>query len=155
VISGLNLSDAQQKQIRTTVQEYRNRLVDLRATVEKADGDLNDVFNDTTIDQRKANDAINRLANARGELTKVLSQMTLKLRTVLTNEQWQELQRRERERGGPRGLGIDGAPGPDPGAGSGRGFRRRNPGFPPEGPGGPPPNPQGAPAAAQPKPAVQ
>jgi Spy/CpxP family protein refolding chaperone len=104
----LNLTDAQQKQIRATVKEYRDRLVDLRAAVEKADGDLKDVFNEDPVEQNKANAAIDRLASARGELTRTLSQMTLKLRTTLTAQQWQELQRRQLER---PGFGVPGRPG--------------------------------------------
>ena len=44
------------------------------------------------MDQTKANDAINQLAAARGELTKAVSQMDLKLRMILTAQQWQQLQ---------------------------------------------------------------
>jgi len=118
VAQNLHLTDAQTKQIRATVKEYRDRIVDLRATVEKAEGDLDDVFNENPVDQRKANDAIDRLATARGELTKNLSQMSLKLRSVLTTEQWQELQRRQPGRSGPNGRRrVPGArPGPPPGA---------------------------------------
>src|SRR5579871_4193185 len=64
----LNLTDAQQKQIRATVKEYRDRLVDLRAAAEKADGDLKDVFNEDPVDQNRANAAIERLASSRAEL---------------------------------------------------------------------------------------
>jgi len=53
---------------------------------------------ESPVDQRKANEAIDHLATARGELTRTLSQMTLRLRTILTSEQWQELQRRQAQR---------------------------------------------------------
>jgi len=112
----LNLTDAQTKQIRAAVNEYRDRLVELRGAVQKADGDLRDVFNEDPVDQVKANAAIDRLAAARGELTRALSQMTLKMRSALTAQQWQELQRR-----GPRRPGFR-----DP-DGSGPGNRRRGP----------------------------
>ena len=121
IVSTLNLSDGQQKQIRSTISDYRNRLVDVRATVQKAEGELQDIFNDDFVDQRRANDAIDRLANSRGELTRVLSQMDLRLRTILTTQQWQELQRRGR---GPR-PGLDGR-GPGGGGGFGKGNRRRD-----------------------------
>jgi Spy/CpxP family protein refolding chaperone len=112
----LNLTDTQTKQIRAAVKEYRDRLVELRGTVQKADGDLRDVFNEDPIDQVKANAAIDRLAAARGELTKTLSQMTLKMRSALTAQQWQELQRRQ-----PRRPGFRDPDGPGPGN------RRRGP----------------------------
>jgi Spy/CpxP family protein refolding chaperone len=98
--NGLNLTDAQNKQIRSIVAEYRSRLIDLRAAEQKAQGDLQDVFNDTPTDQRKANEVIDRLGNARGETTRVISQMSLRLRNVLSNEQWQVL--RERQENRPR-----------------------------------------------------
>jgi len=133
IMDGLNLNDAQRKQIQTTVREFRNRLVDARAAVNKAEGDLDDVFNnDGNVDQRRANEAIDHLAASRADLTRVVSQMTLRLRGVLTTQQWQELQRRG-TRGGPGR--FDAKPGPD---GAPGGPRRRF-GTPPGGP-----NPQGA-----------
>jgi Spy/CpxP family protein refolding chaperone len=98
VANGLNLSEAQNKQIRSIVAEYRSKLIDLRANEEKAQGDFQDVFNDAPADQRRANDAIDRLGNARAEMTKVISQMSLKMRNVLTTEQWQQLRERQEER---------------------------------------------------------
>lgn len=159
VVNGLNLSEVQRKQIQATTRDYRNRLVDARAALQKAEGDLDDVFNGDTVDQRRANDAINRLANARGELTKVMSQMSLQLRQVLTAEQWQELQRREQ-----RPQRLDAKPGPPDdrrGPGGGKRFEGRR-WSPPDGPpgGGPPPRdgnppPGQPPNVAPPKPAVQ
>jgi Spy/CpxP family protein refolding chaperone len=132
----LDLSDTQRNQIRAVVKEYRNRLVDERAAVEKAEGELEDVFSEDTVDQRRAAEAIDHLTAARGELTKSLAQMSLRMRVVLTAQQWQDLQRRQ-GRGGPRG--------------EGKTSRRRGPGS---GPGSvpgsaPPPNP---PAGAVPPP---
>ena len=95
----LNLSDAQTKQIQGTVQEYRGRMMDVRGAVYKAESDVEAAFNEDPVDPVKANDAINRLASARGELTKAVSQMDLKLRTILTAQQWQELQKRQRRPG--------------------------------------------------------
>jgi hypothetical protein len=45
------------------------------------------------VDQAKANQAIERLIAARTDLTRTLSQMSLRLRTVLTEQQWHDLQR--------------------------------------------------------------
>lgn len=95
----LNLSDEQTKQIRATVQEFRSRLIDLRAAVEKAELNLEDQFNEDTVDARKANEAIDRLVTARGDLTRAFSQMSLKLRSVLTADQWRELQKRRPQMG--------------------------------------------------------
>ena len=109
LVQNLDLSEAQRKEIRTTIREYRGHLMDLREAVQRADGDLEIALGESTPDQRKANEAIEHLASARAELTRTISQMTLRLRTILTNEQWQELQKRQAERreqqGGRRGPG--------------------------------------------------
>lgn len=97
----LNLTDTQTRQIRDTVRQYRVRLADLRAAVSRAEREVENVFNDETIDQSRAHDAIDQLANARADLFRMTSQMDLKLRMILTAEQWQELQ--ARQRGGPAG----------------------------------------------------
>lgn len=99
VAKDMNLSPGQRQQIRNIVQEYRNHLIDVKAQVEKAEGDLEFQFEQETVDTRKANEAIIRLAAARSELTKSLTEMSLKLRVILTQQQWQELQLRRPMRG--------------------------------------------------------
>lgn len=94
VAKDLNLSDDQMKQIRATVRDYRTRLIDARAAVEKAEAEMEDSFNDESFSQARAGDAIERLVAARSELTRSLSQMSMRLRAVLSNEQWTELQKR-------------------------------------------------------------
>ncbi len=93
VVKNLNLSQAQKQQIHSTVQQFRVHLIDVRAEVAKAEIDLEDQFNRDPVDQQKANQAIERLIAARTDLTRTLSQMSLKLRMVLTEQQWRELQR--------------------------------------------------------------
>ena len=46
------------------------------------------------VDPAKTNEAIERLVDARSDLTRTLTQLSLKLRLILSEEQWQELQRR-------------------------------------------------------------
>ena len=95
IVQNLDLSEAQRKDIRGTVREYRGHLLDLREAVQRADSELEIALGENPLDQRKASEAIEHLATARGELTRTLSQMTLRLRTILTSDQWQELQRRQ------------------------------------------------------------
>ena len=118
LVQNLDLNEAQQKEIRTTVREYRGHLMDLREAVQRADSDLQVALDQSPLDQRKANDAIERLATARGDLTRTISQMTLRLRTILTNDQWQELQKRQEERrqGALSGRGKGGRFAPPPAA---------------------------------------
>ena len=101
LVNDLKLSADQQTQIRTVVREYRSKLIDLRAAVQKSEGDVQEFFNDDPLDQRRASEAIDRLVAARGELTRAMSQMSLRLRAVLTGEQWRELQKRRPRIAGP------------------------------------------------------
>ncbi len=94
IAKDLNLSDDQMKQIRATVRDYRAKLIDARASVEKAEAEMEDSFNDESFSQARAGDAIERLVASRSELTRTFSQMSMRLRGVLTNEQWSELQKR-------------------------------------------------------------
>jgi len=93
VVKNLNLSQTQKQQIHSTVQQFRVHLIDVRAEVAKAEIDLEEQFNRDPVDQQKANQAIERLITARTDLTRTLSQMSLKLRVVLNEQQWRELQR--------------------------------------------------------------
>ena len=109
----LNLSEAQQKQIDGICKESFKKVYDLRENTRKAEAELQAAFDESPVDQQKSNDAIEHLAAARSELFRATSQMDLKIRTVLTDEQWQQLKKRER-----RGPGRPGGPG---------GFRRGGP----------------------------
>jgi|SRR5580692_9497365 Spy/CpxP family protein refolding chaperone len=100
----LNLSPAQREQIRATVQQYRPHLLNVRMAVNQAEEDLANQFNRNPVDPGKTNEAIDRLVDARSDLTRTLTQLSLKLRLVLTEQQWQELQRRR------PGQGADSAP---------------------------------------------
>lgn len=99
IASGIDLTDIQRRQISRVTREFRNRLVDARAAVEKAENDLEDVFNEEAVDQSAGMQVVEELSEARANLTRAMSEMTLRLRAVLTTDQWQELQRRERDRG--------------------------------------------------------
>lgn len=94
IARNLNLTPSQREQIRATVQQYRPHLLNVRAEVNQAEQDLAEQFNRNPVDTSKTNDAIERLVDARSDLTRTLTQLSLKLRLVLTEEQWQELQRR-------------------------------------------------------------
>jgi Spy/CpxP family protein refolding chaperone len=95
VVRDLNLSQDQIQKVHATVREYRPRLIDLRAAVQKADLDVEDAFNDENFDARRATEAVDRLVAARTELGKALAQLSLRLRAALTADQWRELQKRK------------------------------------------------------------
>jgi Spy/CpxP family protein refolding chaperone len=119
VVNSLDLTDTQRGQIREVVREYRGKMFEVRAAVDKAESELEEVFNDESIDQRKGDEAIDRLVKARSEMTKAVSEMSLRLRAVLTPQQWQDLQKRQQDQPGI---------GRDVGRGTGRGPDRGGPG---------------------------
>jgi Spy/CpxP family protein refolding chaperone len=99
LVSGLDLTDAQRTEIRSVIRDYRGKMMEVREAVQKAEGELDAVFNEDTVDQRQGSEAIDRLTKARADMTKSVSEMSLRMRAVLTTQQWQELQRRQREQG--------------------------------------------------------
>ena len=126
IVSGLDLSDAQRTQIRTVIQEYRGKMMEVRGAVQKAEGDLDAVFNEDTVDQHRGSEAIERLTKARADMTKSVSEMSLRMRAVLTAQQWQELQRRQREQAS-RIENAGRGSGPQRGPGRGRRLAKSNP----------------------------
>src|SRR5579875_932774 len=99
----LNLSDAQMKQLLQIRDDFRPRMKDARAAVMRAEKEVDAAFNEDPVDEAKAMAAIDRLAAARAEATKAVSEMDLKFRMILTPQQWQELKERQHLRPGGRG----------------------------------------------------
>jgi Spy/CpxP family protein refolding chaperone len=110
VAKQLNLSETQTQQMNQVNQDFRQRLFDVRAEVNKAEAAMDSVFNEDPVDPAKGNEAINRLAAARSELTRAVSQRDLKIRTILTMQQWQQLQQIQRGPWPGRGIRRRGAP---------------------------------------------
>lgn len=90
----LKLTPVQREQIRAAVQQFRPHLLNVRVAVNEAEQSLATQFDRSPVDPAKTNEAIERLVDARSDLTRTLSQLSLKLRLILTEEQWQELQSR-------------------------------------------------------------
>lgn len=93
----LNLSHEQDQKIRQIVRTYRDRLLDARNNVQKADGDLEDLLNDETVDPAAAKPIIERVANARANAARVSLELSIQLRSVLTLDQWRTLVRKYAE----------------------------------------------------------
>ncbi len=90
----LGLTPTQTEKIRQIVHSYRDRLLDARNEVQKAQGDLEEVLNDPNVNFEAAKPVIDRLANARANSSRVFLQMSVQLRSVLTLDQWRILVRR-------------------------------------------------------------
>jgi Spy/CpxP family protein refolding chaperone len=94
VVGDLGLNAAQSQKIREIVRSYRDRLLDARNNVNKADGALEDLMNEPEVDPETAKPVIDRLSSARAASTRVLLEMSMQLRSVLTLDQWRQLVRR-------------------------------------------------------------
>jgi Spy/CpxP family protein refolding chaperone len=98
IAQNLNLSPNQKEQVRGVVGAYRTRLAEARAAAMRAEDAVEAAFNEESVNEDKANAAIRELAAARQNVTLIVSEMSLKLRMVLTQDQWKELQRRRAEK---------------------------------------------------------
>lgn len=99
IVRQLGLSNMQVREIRDVVSHYHPQLLEDRAKVLRAEQNLEDQFNHDPVDQTKANQAVEQLISARSSLTRSLSELSLKLRVLLTAPQWQQLQRLRPARG--------------------------------------------------------
>jgi hypothetical protein len=97
VVNDLGLSQEQSQRIREIVRSYRSRLLDARNNANKAEQDLEDLFNDADVRLKNAEPVVERLATARAESTRVFLEMSSQIRGVLTLDQWRNLVRRSPE----------------------------------------------------------
>lgn len=97
VVNDLGLNQEQTQKIRQVVRSYRSRLLDARNSASKAEGELEDVFNDSSVNPKQATQAINKLASARAESSRVFLEMSVQLRSILTLDQWRTLIKRSDE----------------------------------------------------------
>jgi Spy/CpxP family protein refolding chaperone len=93
IVQQLDLTPPQVRQIRAAVTEAQPHLLEVRAKVLRAEQTLEDQFNSDPVDQNKTNQALEQLIAARTDLTRSLTELSLKLRVLLTTQQWQQLQR--------------------------------------------------------------
>ena len=93
IVKQLDLTPPQVRQIRAAVAEAQPHLLEVRAKVLRAEQNLEDQFNSDPVDQPKTNQALEQLIVARTDLTRSLTELSLKLRVLLTAQQWQQLQR--------------------------------------------------------------
>jgi Spy/CpxP family protein refolding chaperone len=95
IVQDLRLSEEQNKKIRATVAESRDRLIQLRSTADKAEAVLQQIMNEEKVDFHRGQEAIEQVVATRADMMRAVAQMSLKLRAILSFEQWQILQARE------------------------------------------------------------
>jgi periplasmic protein CpxP/Spy len=127
----LNLTEDQRKAMDEIYQQQREKLVDLRATVQKAEIEMEPLVRADQPNESAVMAQIDKVAQARAELEKANARFLFELRAKLTPDQWKQVQEFRQNHEGMREMRRGGAGGRQ-GAGGDRG-------APPP----PPPGPQG------------
>jgi len=99
VVKELQLSDAQIKQIEQTFLDYRLKLIDLRADVERQETKLQPLLEADHPNEQQVGSQVDAVVAARGKLEKTNTMMMLAIRRVLSVDQWKKLQAIEHRRG--------------------------------------------------------
>jgi len=114
VVERLKLTDEQRKTFDSILLEHREKLIDLRGGVEKAELEMEPLMGAEQPNEAKILAQIDKVAQARAELEKANARFLLAIRARLTPEQWKQLQadraNHEQPRGGwgaGRGTGAD------------------------------------------------
>ncbi|MBS1801977.1 MAG: Spy/CpxP family protein refolding chaperone [Acidobacteria bacterium] len=128
IIERLKLTEDQRKAMDDIFQKHREKLVDLRGNLEKAEIEMDPLVKADQPNETAVMSQIDKVAQARAELEKANARFLFALRAKLSPEQWKQVQefrqnhdgmRREwrRDGRGPGGPGGDdkGAPPPPPG----------------------------------------
>jgi Spy/CpxP family protein refolding chaperone len=149
IVERLKLTDDQRKAFDGILLEHREKLIDLRANVEKAELEMEPLVGADQPNEAKILAQIDKVAQSRAELEKANARFLLAIRNKLTPDQWKQVQafraNHGQERGGP---GFE-RPGHD---GQGPGGQRHRPMAPPPAP--PPGMGSDAPPAAPEPPAL-
>ena len=111
IVAELKLTDDQRKAMDAILLEHREKLIDLRASLEKTELEMEPLVSDDQPNEAKILAQIDKVAQARAELEKANARFLLAIRARLTPEQWKQVQtfranhrgmmRRDWRQGGP------------------------------------------------------
>jgi Spy/CpxP family protein refolding chaperone len=99
LVEKLKLTDAQRKEFDDIYMQHREKLIDLRASLQKAELALEPLVRDSQPNETKILAQIDKVAQARAELEKANAAFLLGIRGKLTAEQWTQLQALRANRG--------------------------------------------------------
>lgn len=99
----LGITADQKKKMDDIFQQHRLNLIDLNASLQKAEAILDPLLDADQPDEPKILAQIDRVAQARAELEKANARMLLGIRQVLTPDQWKKLQEETPPPGRARG----------------------------------------------------
>jgi len=92
MVEKLGVTADQKKKMEDIFQQHRLKLIDLNASLQKAEVTMEPLMAADQPDEAKIVAQIDRVAQARAELEKANARMLLGIRQVLTPEQWKKLQ---------------------------------------------------------------
>ncbi|MGA2085389.1 MAG: Spy/CpxP family protein refolding chaperone [Terracidiphilus sp.] len=124
MVERLKLTDEQRKAMDGILLEHREKLIDLRASLQKAELAMEPLIRDDQPNEANILAQIDKVAQARAELEKANARFLLAIRGKLTPEQWKQLQTDRANRGPERGWGHGGQ-------GPGGPYHRQGPPLPP------------------------
>jgi Spy/CpxP family protein refolding chaperone len=136
IIERLKLTDEQRKGMDAILLQHREKLIDLRANLEKAELAMQPLMGADTPNDAAITAQIDKVVQARADLERANARFLLAIRDKLNADQWKQIQTVQQERGSA-GWRRDGEPGM-----RGQGMRRQQPNQ--QGPPPPPPNGPGA-----------
>lgn len=131
MIERLKLTDDQRKAMDQILYDHREKLIDLQATLEKAELGLEPLMSADQPDRAAMEAQIDKVVEARAALERANSMFLLDIRMKLTSDQWKQLRDMRGEMGRDRGPSMDRREGAHH-------WRNGGPNGP-GGPGGPPP----------------
>jgi len=92
IVDVLKLTDEQRKAMDNVLLDHREKLIDLRANLEKAELAMEPLLNADQPNETQILAQIDKVAQARAELEKANARFLLALRGKLTPEQWKQVQ---------------------------------------------------------------
>ena len=128
VIRELNLTPDQQKKLDDIMFVHMEKMIDLRAVLDKEELKLKMLLDAPAIVEKQVLDQVDRVLAARDRMHRLRAEMFVKVRTLLTPDQWEKMKFKfkdavrerfqRRMQGGPPEGGED-RPQPSPGKGQG------------------------------------
>jgi Spy/CpxP family protein refolding chaperone len=91
-VERLKLTDDQRKAMDGILLEHREKLIDLRASLQKAELELEPLMKDDQPNEAKVVAGIDKVAQARADLEKANARFLLAIRGKLTPDQWKQIQ---------------------------------------------------------------
>jgi Spy/CpxP family protein refolding chaperone len=91
IATKIKLTDDQKQKLETTFTNYRLKLIDQRAAVEREEVKLQPLVQADKLDEAAITRQIDSLISARGQLERSSALMGVDIRKVLTTDQWKQL----------------------------------------------------------------